>query len=194
MTKFTKISTLLTVFLFILVRTKPIWARFLPAGGNTLLLLLGLLIAFTLCILVVVSIYQLVFKRKFNRYYSYLPIFLTTICFADIRYNPLKVNLDNLFGKIIYESCRKGTQSRATFVLRGENSFEIHSTGVFFHEEYLRGKYEQKNDTLELEYEGIGLNNNFGNVAIIKQGNGITILNRESKIINQYVSLVQKKR
>ena len=72
---------------------------------------------------------------------------------VDINFNPLNIDLEQLYGEVNFSACREGTQNQATFKLRGKNMFEIHSTGVFFYDKYFTGTYERKADTLYLHYD-----------------------------------------
>ncbi len=72
----------------------------------------------------------------------------------DGMFNPLKIDLNKIYGNVLFRACFEGTQNQATFKLLENNKFEIHWTGVFFYDEYFVGTYEKRGDTLYLDYRG----------------------------------------
>ena len=174
----TRTSLLLAILVLALIVLKPIWTRLCPSSINLILLLVTLGLILMLLVLLCATVYKLFSNGDFVNFKSYVPILIIAITGIQIWCKPLEINVDSLYGKVSYEACRKGTQSRSTFKLRNNNRFEIHHTGVFFHEEYDTGKYEIRNDTLELLF-----NDRYQTrkIAVKRIGVGISIINSDSK-------------
>lgn len=67
--------------------------------------------------------------------------------------NPLKINLDKIYGQVVFQACYEGTQNQATFKLRKNGKFNIHWTEVFFYDEFFIGNYTKKGDTIVLDFK-----------------------------------------
>jgi hypothetical protein len=99
-----------------------------------------------------IEIVRLIKKRKSLNYLSFIPIIILSIGLLDGMYNPLKINLENIYADVIFRACYEGTQNQATFKLREGNKFELHWTGAFFYDEFFTGTYRESGDTLFLNY------------------------------------------
>lgn len=183
MPKRIKISIYLAISIFLLVKTHPIWARIFPAGINALLQIGGLLLGLILLIYGIVGLFKLFFSKNYKKAYSYIPIIIVPLIFAETLFNPLKIDADRLYGKVIYEACFEGTQNQAKLKLRRDRKFDIHWTGVFFYDEYFVGDFEEKNDTLYLNFNKGIAPRNFGNMAVKVMGSGISFFDKENKLL-----------
>ncbi|WP_143525172.1 hypothetical protein [Labilibacter marinus] len=76
-----------------------------------------------------------------------------TVLLIDGMFNPLKINLEKIYGQVDFRACYEGTQNQATFELRETGKFEIHWTGVFFYDEFFMGEYKKNGDTIFLDFE-----------------------------------------
>ena len=83
-----------------------------------------------------------------------MPTILIILILLFIFFNTFSFDVENrIYGKVIFRACYEGTQNQSTFKLRENNRFEIHSTGVFFFDEYVMGQYSKQGDTLVLAYD-----------------------------------------
>ncbi len=165
------------------MKTHPIWARISPVGVNALIQIGGLLLGLALLIYGIIGIFKLFFNKNYNKGYSYLPILLVPLIFAETIYNPLKINTDRLYGEVVYEACYEGTQNQAKLKLRKNGIFDIHWTGAFFYDEYFVGEFEERNDTLYLNFKRDNTPRNFGNMGIKINGRGISFFDKENKLL-----------
>ena len=76
-----------------------------------------------------------------------------TVLLLDGMFNPLKFNLDKIYGHVVFRACYEGTQNQATFKLRESGKFDIHWTGVFFSDNFYTGEYIKKGDTILLDFK-----------------------------------------
>ena len=74
------------------------------------------------------------------------------VLLLDGMFNPLKIDLDKIYGQVIFRACYEGTQNQATFKLRDTGKFDIHWTGVFFADNYYTGNYSMIGDTIFMNY------------------------------------------
>jgi len=89
-------------------------------------------------------------------------------------YNPLKVDLNKIYGEVIFRACFEGTQNQATFKLLENNKFELHWTGVFFYDQFFTGSFQIEGDTLFLKYN---------NAKPIRFGDKILMNNEEGLLV-----------
>ncbi|HLP93871.1 MAG TPA: hypothetical protein VK168_07520 [Saprospiraceae bacterium] len=183
MPKRIKISIYIAITIFLMVKTYPIWARSFSAGVNALLQIAGLLLVLTLLILGIIGLLKLFFNENYKKVYAYIPIIIVPVIFAETIYNPLNIDADILYGKVVYEACFEGTQNQAKFKLRENGHFDIHWTGVFFYDEYFIGKYEEKNDTLYLNFNKGFPPRNMGNKALKVVGSGVSFFDKDDKLL-----------
>ena len=92
-----------------------------------------------------------------------------TIVILDGFYNPLKIDLDSIYGKTVFRACYEGTQNQATFKLRDNGKFDIHWTGAFFSDNFYTGKYTLNGDTLFMNFNTI-IPGKLDDTLIIKHG------------------------
>lgn len=83
-----------------------------------------------------------------------IPTIIMLVLLLDGLFNPLKVDLDRLNGKVVFRACFEGTQNGATLKLREGNKFDILWTGVLT-SSFFYGDYDQVGDTLFLNYHGL---------------------------------------
>jgi hypothetical protein len=152
MTRNLKISLIISILFIGLIRLKPIWERN-PGGFWNLLFYLAIAILFFwLIVKIIIEVFRLIKQRKNLTFRLFIPILIMTLLFLDGMFNPLKVDLNRIYGNVVFRACFEGTQNQATFKLLDNNRFEIHWTGVFFYDEYFVGTYEKHGDTLHLDY------------------------------------------
>ncbi|NDP28878.1 MAG: hypothetical protein GZ087_15875 [Flavobacterium sp.] len=78
-----------------------------------------------------------------------------TVSLLDGMFNPFKIDLDSLYGNVVFQAYYEGTQNQAVFKLRDNGKFDLHWTGVFFSDTFYLGVYQQHGDTIVLDYKGI---------------------------------------
>jgi hypothetical protein len=100
----------------------------------------------------VIEILRLIRNRKDFMAKSLIPIAIMTLVILDGFYNPLKIDLDRIYGKVVFRACYEGTQNQATFKLRDSGKFDIHWTGVFFADNFYTGNYRQSRDTIFMNF------------------------------------------
>ena len=153
MTKNLKISTVLSVLFIGLIRFKPIWERN-PGGFWNVLFFLGIAVLFFWILTkIVIEIIRIIKLRKELSFKIFIPILVLTIGITDGVYNPLKINLDSVYGKTVFRACYEGTQNQATFKLRSNGKFDIHWTGAFLSDNFYTGKYSMNGDTIFMDFD-----------------------------------------
>jgi hypothetical protein len=154
MTRNLKISLIISILFVGLIRFIPIWERN-PGGFWNLLFYLAIVVLFFwLIVKIIKEIVRLIKQRKTMTFRLFIPIMIMTLMLLDGMFNPLKIDLNKIYGNVVFRACYEGTQNQATFKLLEKNKFEIHWTGVFFYDEYFVGTYEKRGDTLYLDYRG----------------------------------------
>lgn len=154
LTKPLKISIIVSIAFVGLLRLRPIWERN-PGGLWNVLFFLTIAILFVwISIKIVIEIVRIIKNRRSLKLISFMPIGILLIALLDGLYNPLRINLENVYGAVTFRACYEGTQNQSTFKLREPDKFEIHWTGVFFYDEFFKGTYSKSGDTLFLNYDG----------------------------------------
>ncbi len=154
MTRNLIISLIISILFAGLIRFIPIWERN-PGGFWNLLFYLAIVVLFFwLIVKIIKEIVRLIKQRKNLTFRLFIPIMIMTLMLLDGMFNPLKIDLNKIYGNVVFRACYEGTQNKATFKLLEKNKFEIHWTGVFFYDEYFVGAYEKRGDTLYLDYHG----------------------------------------
>lgn len=186
MKKSFKISIILSVAFVGLIRLRPIWERN-PGGLWNIIFFLAIATLFVwISIKILVEIVRIIKNRKALKLTSFLPIGILLIGLLDGMYNPLRLNLENVYGDVTFRACYEGTQNQATFKLREPDKFEIHWTGVFFYDEFFIGKYSKNGDTLLLDYDG-KRPSRFGDMILMDNENEILQTIRTEKDSLEYV-------
>jgi hypothetical protein len=152
MTRNLKISLIISILFVGLIRLKPIWERNPGGFWNLLFYLVIAILFFWLIVKIIIEIIRLIKQRKNLTLRLIIPILIMSLLLLDGIFNPLKIDLNSIYGNVIFRACFEGTQNQATFKLLDNNKFEIHWTGVFFYDEYFVGTYEKHGDTLYLDY------------------------------------------
>ena len=67
-------------------------------------------------------------------------------------YNPFKIDLDKVYGPVVFRACYEGTQNQATFKLRDSGKFDIHWTSIFS-STFFTGQYVLKGDTIFMDFD-----------------------------------------
>jgi len=152
MTRTLKISIVLSILFIGLIRFRPIWERN-PGGFWNVLFFLGIAVLFFWILTkIVIEIIRIIKIRKEVSFKIFMPILVLIIGIADGMYNPLKIDLDSVYGKTVFRACYEGTQNQATFKLRDNGKFDIHWTGVFFSDNFYTGKYSMNGDTILMNF------------------------------------------
>ncbi len=152
MTRTLKISIVLSILFIGLIRFRPIWERN-PGGFWNVLFFLGIAVLFFWILTkIVIEIIRIIKIRKEVSFKIFMPILVLIIGIADGMYNPLKIDLDSVYGKTVFRACYEGTQNQATFKLRDNGKFDIHWTGVFFSDNFYTGKYSMNGDTILMDF------------------------------------------
>ena len=153
MTKTAKITLLLSLVFIGLIRFQPVWVR-TPGGlWHVLFFILTAGLFFWIAIKLLLEIGKIVDNRKALTIHSFVPIGILALALADGMYNPLNINLEKLYGEVLFRACYEGTQNQATFKLREGGKFEIHATGVFFSNDFYTGTYDMRADTIFLHFD-----------------------------------------
>ena len=153
MSKNFKISLVLSVLFIGLVRFRPLWERY-PGGLWNLFFFLGIAVLFVvLSIKLIREIAQIFKKRSHLTFHLVTPSIVIGILLFDGLFNPLKLDLDKMYGRVDFQACYEGTQNQAVFKFREGGSFDIHWTGVFFYDQFFTGQYIKKGDTLLLDFD-----------------------------------------
>lgn len=152
MTRNLKISLIISILFVGLIRFRPFWERNPGGLWNVLFFLTIAVLFFWLIIKIIIEITRLIKQRKNLTFKLFIPILIMTVLLLDGMYNPLKVNLDKLYGQVVFRACYEGTQNQATFKLRESGKFDIHWTGVFFLDNFYTGDYIKNGDTLLLNF------------------------------------------
>lgn len=151
MTDNLKISLIISILFVGLIRFRPVWERNLRGFWNLLFFLTMAALFVWLIVKIIIEITRLIKQRKNLTFKLFIPILIMTALLFDGMYNPLKVNLDKLYGQVVFQACYEGTQNQATFKLRESGKFDIHWTGVFSNNFYT-GYYINNGDTLFLDF------------------------------------------
>ncbi|MGI6290950.1 MAG: hypothetical protein ACOXZH_00760 [Bacteroidales bacterium] len=153
MTRNLKISLIISILFVGLIRFRPIWERN-PGGFWNILFFLGITVLFFwLIVKIIIEIPRLIKQRKKLTFKLFVPILIMTVFLLDGIFNPLKINLDKIYGQVDFRACYEGTQNQATFKLRKNGKFDIHWTGVFFYDKFFTGKYVKNGDTILLDFK-----------------------------------------
>lgn len=178
------LSITISILFLGLIRLQPIWER---RPGGFWNLLFGLAIVILLLWLIVKIIKEIIRIIKLRNNLTikiFIPIILLSISLIDGMFNPFRIDIESLYGRVTFRACYEGTQNQSTFVLRDNGNFEIHSTGVFFYDEYITGKYKRNGDTIFM-YFGTKIPRLFGDTIIIKDEN-LFVLKKDTMTSNHY--------
>ena len=165
-----------------MARLNPVWSRLFSVLWDNIIVLIGLMIGIVLVNLLLASMIKLFHNSNYKRPSSYLPIVLIPILIADLRYNPLKISLDELYGKVLYEAHYEGGMSNGKFTLRENDKFEIYYAAAPFSQAYWIGTYTQDGDTLYLDYRGQKPPFDTGIKALKIDGQGIVLSDINNEI------------
>lgn len=148
-----KYSILLTFAFILIIRLRPIWERYTTKILMIFLFLTIIILFFLIMIKLIIELIKILSNLKNLNFISILPFGILLIGLLDGIFNPLRIDLDKIYGDVTFRACYEGTQNQATFILRSKNKFEIHWTGAFFYSEYFYGTYNIISDTLFLQNE-----------------------------------------
>ncbi len=153
MSKRNIISLIISILFVLTIIFRPIWERNPGGLWTALFFLLIAILFFWLITKIIIEIVYLIRQRKVLKIKSFIPIVVMIVLLFDGMYNPFKIDLNKLYGDVIFRACYEGTQNQATFKLLENDKFELHWTGAFFYDEFFIGTYVKKNDTLFLDYK-----------------------------------------
>lgn len=147
-----RFTLIISLTFLLIIRLRPIIDRNVNDIGNLIVFsCLGILF-----LIIIFKIIHELFKifSEFNeiKYKGLIPIVILLVSLLDSFYNPLNIDLDRLYGKVIFRACYEGTQNQATLKLRENNRFDLHWTGIFY-SSYWSGSYHINSDTLYLNNE-----------------------------------------
>lgn len=114
----------------------------------------------------------------------FLPTFISLTTLAYTLLSPWRLDSEKLESPVVIRACFEGTQNQAYIKMRKDKSFEINWTGVFFYNEWFYGTYDQKSDTIFLNYKTVKPYR-FGD-TILNNGSSLIPLNKFKKNSSQY--------
>lgn len=160
-------------------------------AGGVIYLILTLLIPISFIAMIVCfinGIFQIFRSRKSLTIQVFMPLMICTITLMYTLFSPYQLDSENLESKVVFRACYEGTQNQATLKFREDKTFELHSTGVFFSNNWFYGTYEQKSDSIFLHYS-TEKPKRFGDSIVIKNDLLITI-NQQKPDTSQYFSFL----
>ncbi len=167
MKKSIRISIVLSALLLSLVRSIPFWEKISGSLWNVGFYVAIFVLFVWILIKIIIEIIRLFRNRKNLQIGQIISITIMILVILDVTYNPFKIDLDRLNGKVVFTACYEGTQNQAIFKLRQNGKFDIHWTGVFFSNNYYSGDYVKISDTIYLKYR-TEIPNQLGDTLIIK--------------------------
>ncbi|NJK98517.1 MAG: hypothetical protein HC905_29595 [Bacteroidales bacterium] len=147
------ISIIISILYIGLVTFEPIWERTPGGFWNMLFYLVIGVLFFWLIIKIIIEIIGLIKQRNKLTLKLFIPIVILSFSFYFSTFNPLKIDLEKIYGKVIWRACYEGTQNQANFNLRDNGEFDIHWTGVFFHDHFFTGDYKKTGDTIFMNFK-----------------------------------------
>ena len=167
MTKTLRNSILLSILFIGLIRLRPIWERYPGGMWSTLFLLAIAILFFWIVTKIILDIVRIRKKRKELSFKIFTSILVMTFSIALGIYNPFKVDLDAIYGKVKFHACYEGTMNHATLKLRDNGNFDILWFGLLSSSEYSTGKYFMVEDTLVLNFN-TAIPRNLDDTLVIK--------------------------
>jgi hypothetical protein len=92
-------------------------------------------------------------NRKILTFRYCLPTIIVLITLIYTLVSPWRLDSENWESKVEMRACYEGTQNQSYINFREDNTFEIHSTGVFFASFWYWGQWEKNSDTLFLKFD-----------------------------------------
>jgi len=132
---------------------EPIWSRKLGGFWNILVYLTLVVLFFWLLVKIIKEIIIIIKQRRALNFKLFLPLTIMTLSFYLTFFEPFRINLEKDSSKVVFKACYEGTQNQSTFQLMDNGKFEIHSTGVFFSDNYFNGTYSRNGDTIFLKFD-----------------------------------------
>jgi len=169
MTKRLKVTILISILFLALIRLYPIWERYPGGLWNVLFYLIIATLFVFLIVKIVIEIVRIIRDRNNLNLKLFIPILIMIVSLTDGLFNPLKINLNSIYGQEVFRACYEGTQNQATLILRDDDKFDLHWTGVFFYDEFFVGKYSMNGDTIILEYKKNKPDRLYGKLIVIDE-------------------------
>jgi hypothetical protein len=111
-----------------------------------------------------------VFKSRAElEFRLFLPFIIYSTSLLYIFFSPIRLDSEKLESQVSIRACYEGTQNQATLKFRENNTFELQWTGVFFYNEWWKGKWVIKGNTIKLTYFG-KVSEKLGSELVFKNG------------------------
>ncbi|MBN2664769.1 MAG: hypothetical protein JXR68_14055 [Bacteroidales bacterium] len=111
MSKRNIISLIISILFVLTIRFRPIWERNPGGLWTALFFLLIAILFFWLITLIIIEIVYLIKHRKTLKIKLFIPIVVMIVLLFDGMYNPFKIDLNKLYGNVIFRACYEGTQN-----------------------------------------------------------------------------------
>lgn len=148
------IKPLILSILFLgLTILEPILVRYLSGLWNILFYLTLTVLFFWLIGKIIKEFFFLIKQRHELKLKLFTPLIIMLLSFCLTLFYPFGINFESGHGNIVFRACYEGTQNQSSFKLMDNSKFEIHSTGVFFSDNYYTGKYSKNGDTIFLRFD-----------------------------------------
>ncbi|NHA06198.1 hypothetical protein G7092_20485 [Mucilaginibacter sp. HC2] len=155
-------AIIITVFFVVLISCYEYIHRYI-SGALLSLFIFGVLI--TIVVFLIKEIITIVKKRKSLSFSYFLPVLIYIL----VPFGGSFIDLKKLESRIVLRGCYEGTQNQAYIVFREDHTFELNWTGVFFYDKWYTGRWNKKNDTIDMKYDG-EIVPQLGDKVIINQG------------------------
>lgn len=155
--------------------------------SGVLFITFTLLVPITFIVIVfyfVEGMFEIFRNKKPLSLHSYLPTVIALITLTYALFSPWRLDSEKLESDVVLRACYEGTQNQAFIKLRHDKSFEINWTGIFGYNEWFKGTYSQKEDTIYLNYKA-DKPSRFGD-TILNNGNSLITINKIKKDSSQY--------
>ena len=140
----------------ILWLTANLYYFWIKISGAIFLLtgLIELMCFLTVIIATIVLIFRLIRQPDWRNTKNYLTFGFIIFVFSALNIPQLKPNEDTLQSPVKIRACYEGTMNTSHLYLRENGSFEDFNIGWFALVHYYKGNWDQRRDTLYLEFEG----------------------------------------
>jgi hypothetical protein len=147
------ISFVQSVLFFCFLIFEPIWNRHIGGPWNFFVNLITFVLGIWIFGKVIIEIVRIIKNLRTFRLINYFPVIVlisAIVLSFIIPFNRLFVFYES---PIVFRACYEGTQNTSTLILKENMEFEIHSTGVFFSDNYYFGTYRKTGDTILLYFK-----------------------------------------
>jgi hypothetical protein len=98
------------------------------------------------------GIIQIVRNKQNLTFKFCLPTIIALTTFLYTTFSPWQLNSEDLESKVEMRACYEGTQNQSYIKFRGDKSFEINATGVFFADFWYIGQWRKNGDTIFMKF------------------------------------------